>query len=170
MPAAPVEPKKEATVLTVKEMLERGCIGTLLEATLQAAVKLTTGKVPNWTEESKRRALGIKNIVCGSEPEAPVSPPSMKLAQRLAAFVEERAALRNSVNAWDATVPATQWAGHAFIAACAGQRSVGTNSTHDDWEEGSAVRLKYEAAGFKVHQYSAFDTPSKTAAFRMLEF
>lgn len=93
--------------------------------------------------------------------EAPAPSPPPKLAQRLAAFVEERHALEQACKAFDEAGPKTSWAQFAFTAAVMdGLRAAcsKTMNVADGWQEGGDARLKYEQAGFKVMRIQASET------------
>lgn len=109
----------------------------------------------------------IERLVALMKPgpaEAP-PPPPMKLAQRLAAFVEERDAMELAVRDWfeKTVVPASSsasrpvWSnsiGFRLVrAAIQGRRKVCyqfDKTTSESWADGAGVHLAYEDAGFSV--------------------
>lgn len=96
---------------------------------------------------------------------APAEPPKVKLAQRLAAFVEEKQSLEKAMReAHEAAFADVKWTKSAmrelFVAALADSRGymirVPTREVRG-WNDGSAQRM-FEDAGFAVDSYSGIRT------------
>jgi len=96
------------------------------------------------------RVIGKPDV----EPLPPVaSEPPLKLAQRLAAFVAERAALDKACKEFDESSPKTNWARVAFISAVDyGTRKASGHysAPMDGWAETGTQRAKYMEEGFRL--------------------
>ena len=166
-PPVCVHPPGECVRLPVKpiELYEQVGIATLFDAAIVAANYEAKKKGRcadgDWATEEQRGCVECLHLmVCGRQTvSAPTEP--LKLAQRLAAFVDERAALEQATRSWfDANVkdlPAATGGWDASMirliltAAMSGRRVTGAVAQSfrpGSWEAGGAIRRVYEDAGF----------------------
>lgn len=161
-------PAAAKTQLTVEQLVDGSTIRTLLDAVeVRSKRACCRSKFkPFDNTATKLRQLLDEYVEKDTPAAAPAEePPKVKLAQRLAAFVEEKQSLEKAMReAHEAAFADVKWTKSAmrelFVAALADSRGymirVPTREVRG-WNDGSAQRM-FEDAGFAVDSYSGIRT------------